>query len=93
MEKSSHGSFRTTSSGGLFIALNKLCSVESGNLRNFLLAIMLISVVVSALVTFIKLCSLLKNQDGANIIRVLDIILGQKDFMQNYYTTRKRRNR
>ena len=82
--------FGTTSSGGLFIALNKLCSVESGNLRNFLLAIMLISVVVSALVTFIKLCSLLKNQDGANIIRVLDIILGQKDFMQNYYTTRKR---
>lgn len=80
----------TTSSGGLFIALNNLCDVESGNLKNFLLAIMLISVVVSAFGTFVKLCSLLKNQDGANVIRVLDIILGQKDFIEKYYETRRR---
>ena len=80
----------TGSSGGLFLTLNNLCGIEDYDSKNFLLALMLISVSVSALLTFIKLCSLLKEQDGANIIRVLDIILGQKDFIVEYYKTRRR---
>lgn len=82
--------FGLGSSGGVFVSLNVLCSVSDKDTKNYLMAVMLISVVVAAAFTFNILCGLLKNQNGANIIRVLDIILGQKDFMENYYITRKK---
>lgn len=82
--------FGAGSSGGIFVFLNWVCDITDKNMKNNLLAVMLMCVVILAAISFKILCGLLKGQDGNNVIRVLDIVLGQKDFMENYYATRKR---
>lgn len=82
--------FGAGSSGGVFIALNFMCGISNKSISNRLLLLMLVSLVVSAIISFSKLCGLLKDQDGYNIIRVLDIVMGQKDYMKVYYETRKK---
>ena len=71
--------FGLGSSGGSYCILNEACGIEAKDMKIYLLAILLFSVTVSAIAIFCKLCSLLKNQDGENKIRILDIVLGQKN--------------
>ncbi len=81
------------SSGGSYFGsitvLNKFFEINDVNLKIFLFMIFLIGFAGGILVTFYKLCTLLKNQDGSNVIRVIDIFLGHKSFIDNYYNTRK----
>ena len=49
-----------------------------------------IGIIISVYFMFKKLCILLKNQSGKNVIRVLDIVLGYDKFIKDYYETRKK---
>lgn len=75
--------------GGIWkiIQLNLLISQEN---MTIILLVLIVSIIISVYASFMKLCTLLKEQTGENVIRILDIILGYEDFLKNYYEARKK---
>ena len=74
---------------GLITILNKFFEISDENLKILLFLMFLVGFIVCLLVVFCKLCKLLKSQTGENVIRVIDIFLGHKKFIEDYYETRK----
>ncbi len=72
--------------GHLFISYLK---VEESKVSVMIL-ILIVWLIISVYVSFRKLCSLLKEQSGKNVIRVLDIVLGYDGFLKDYYESRKK---
>lgn len=81
------GGFITT--GGIWKAIELNLSIPQKNMTVVLL-VLLLSMMISVFFTFKKLCTILKQQTGENVIRILDIILGYDDFLKDYYESRKR---
>lgn len=80
----------TGGSFGVYGTLTKFCGITGHDLKIGLLAIILIFFIAGALGAFFILCRLLKNQDGHNVIRILDVIVGYTGFIKEYYEIRKK---
>ena len=52
------------------------------------IAVLLLSVIIIAPIVLFFLCKVLKDRDGNQTIRVRDILLGQKKFIDTYYEQR-----
>ncbi len=50
----------------------------------------IIAFIVSFCISMYAICWLIKDKDDADIIRIRDILLGQKDYIQKYYEWRKK---
>ncbi len=77
------------SAGGLGRAFIYYLEIPKNSAALFFL-ILMIGIIISVYFSFSKLCKLLKNQSGKNVIRILDIVLGYNNFLKDYYETRKK---
>lgn len=75
---------------GVYATMTNLCEITEHDLKIGLLAVMLIFFIIGVIGAFFVLCGLLKGQDGYNVIRVLDIIVGHTGFISEYYEIRKK---
>lgn len=75
--------------GGLAAVYNSI-GVDDWSLIFFSIGIMFIAYVVAFIASLFVMARLLKEGDEENIIRIRDILLGQKSFIDNYYEQRKR---
>ena len=82
------GAGSVISAGGAGRAFISYLKVENENIALVSL-VLLIGLIVSVYFSFRKICTLLKNQSGKNVIRILDIILGYEGFIKDYYENRK----
>lgn len=83
------GAGSAVSAGGVGRAFVSYLNVPEENIA-FIFLILIIGMIASVYFAFKKICTLLKNQSGKNVIRVLDIVLGYNGFLKDYYDNRKK---
>ena len=83
------GAGGAVSAGGIGRVFIEYLHIPQENISVIFL-MLIIGLILSVYFSFSKLCSLLKEQTGKNIIRVLDIILGYENFLKDYYENRKK---
>ena len=74
--------------GAAYILVKNIAGVNDQKAMQVGVVILLFSIVIVAPITLYFLCKVLKDQDGNQTIRVRDILLGQKKFIDTYYETR-----
>lgn len=83
------GAGSTLSAGGAGYVFITYLSISQEDI-SLLLLVLVLGLVISVFFAFSRLCTLLKNQSGKNVIRILDIVLGYDGFLKDYYESRKR---
>lgn len=76
------------SAGGIGFFLIEYLNIDSNDV-SVVIIMFLLGLIISVYLFFLKLCNLLKEQSGKNVIRILDIILGYEGFLKDYYESRK----
>lgn len=74
--------------GAAYILVRNIAGVNNQKTIQIGVVILLLSIVIIAPITLYFLCKVLKDKDGNQTIRVRDILLGQKKFIDTYYEQR-----
>lgn len=74
--------------GAAYILVKNIAGVNNQKTIQIGVVILLLSIVIIAPITLYFLCKVLKDKDGNQTIRVRDILLGQKKFIDTYYEQR-----
>lgn len=83
------GAGSALSAGGAGYMFITYLNISQENI-SLLLLVLVLGLVISIFFAFSRLCTLLKNQSGKNVIRILDIVLGYDGFLKDYYESRKK---
>lgn len=75
--------------GGISIASLCVFDITSQNQKFGATAGFIIGFLVSVIISLFILCKLIKDKDDTDILRVRDILLGQKSYIEKYYEKRK----
>lgn len=83
------GAGSALSAGGIGRVFISYLNISQENISLMILVI-IIGLIISVYFSFSKLCKLLKEQSGENVVRILDIVLGYDGFLKDYYESRKK---
>lgn len=74
--------------GGSVVALYRGFGITTPDIIFWAVALMLLSFLVSFVITMFIVAYLIKDKDDNNVIRIRDILLGQKSYIDRYYEQR-----
>lgn len=74
--------------GSSYLIIKKITGETNKEVLQIGFAVLLISILGSVFVTLLVLCKVLKDENGNEVIRIRDILLGQKDYIKSYYEQR-----
>lgn len=80
--------FGTGGSAGGLLYFFKVFNVKNQN-QMFLTTLCFVgSMVLSIIISLFVMCILIKDKDDTDILRIRDILLGQKSYIEKYYQSR-----
>lgn len=75
-------------SSGLIVVCKNYFEITNQNMKFWTTTCLCISLMVSFIVLMIVMCKLIKDKDDNDILRIRDILLGQKSYIDKYYEMR-----
>ncbi len=80
----------TGGSGGLIVLCFSSLEIENSEDKRLFVACLVIAILLAFVLTLSIAAFLIKDKDDANIIRIRDVLLGQKSYIDGYYDNRKK---
>lgn len=81
--------FGTGGTAGGIALFFTLFKIDSQNQRFLVTLCFIGSMVISIILSLSVMCCLIKDKDDADILRIRDILLGQKSYIEKYYQSRQ----
>ena len=75
-------------SGGLLVCANKFFGIEEQVMKFYTTSALYITFLFGFFFMMLLMCKLIKDKDDSDILRIRDIILGQKSYIDKYYEKR-----
>ena len=76
--------------GGLIYKTHEYLGINTSGERAWTISAMLACLLISFIICSYILCQLIKDKDDSNILRMRDILLGQKEYIKEYYRIRQK---
>ena len=70
--------------GGLIYKTHEYLGINTSGERAWTISAMLACLLISFIICSYILCQLIKDKDDSNILRMRDILLGQKEYIKEY---------
>lgn len=77
-------------SGGGLVFLFKIFKITDQNQQFSTTTFFMIGLIVSSITFLFIMCNIIKDKDDADILRIRDILLGQKEYINKYYKQREK---
>lgn len=74
--------------GGIIVFLNDFFEIDSQQMKFLTITSLYLMFLISFCVMMAIMCKLIKDKDDADILRIRDILLGQKSYIDKYYRER-----
>ena len=81
--------FGTCGAGGFIVGLNSYFNVQSTSEKLWGTTLLVAMILVSFSGVMVLVCHLIKDEKDKNVLRIRDILLGQKSYIDKYYENRK----
>lgn len=75
---------------GIIVYTNNFFGIKTQEMKFLTVSFMYIMFLISFILMMIIMCKLIKDKDDADILRIRDILLGQKSYIDKYYEQRER---
>lgn len=77
-------------SGAGLVFLFNLFNITDQNQKFSTVTFFMIGLILSSIISLFMVCKLIKDKDDDDILRIRDILLGQKDYINKYYKQREK---
>lgn len=75
-------------SSGLIVVCKNYFEIKNQNMKFWTTTCLCVSLMISFIILMMVMCKLIKDKDDNDILRIRDILLGQKSYIDKYYEMR-----